>query len=140
MEILRFVLFLVTSVVLVKVGEDVILNWQKDTVVDIVPDDTSSGQPEFGVREDPDDLTAIEGIKSGMVPILNEAGYISYSDIELANIEDLKRTIETSFPQVTESELKLWAKQASYAVQGRTEELEQLKRTMLRARTTRKIQ
>ena len=32
MEILRFILFLATTVVLVKVGEDVLFNWKKDEI------------------------------------------------------------------------------------------------------------
>ena len=90
--------------------------------------------------QEPDDLTIIGGIKPDMIPILEDAGYSSFADIELADIAEIQDALGTSFPKVSESEIKLWSKQASFAVQGRMEELEQLKAKMARARMRRLVQ
>ena len=140
MDLIRFAVFIIIAVAMTKVGEDVFFNWRKDDQVEDFDHDQYDQQSVFDEDQEPDDLTIIGGIKPDMIPILEDAGYVTFSDIELANMSDLKRTIETSFPGVGESELRLWSKQASYAVQGRMEELEQLKAKMARARMRRLVQ
>ena len=140
MDVLRFVLFLVVAMAFTKIAESVFFNWKKDAEVDVVEDEPAPEEDVYDQPEVYDDLTIIEGIQPNMIDILADAGYINFADIELANIADLKRTIETTFPTVSESELRLWSKQASYAVQGRMDELEQLKAKIARARMRRMVQ
>ncbi len=137
MDLIRFALFLLAAVAMTKVGEDVFFNWKKDDAVDFVPEES---EPKSFMDQEPDDLTIIGGIKPDMVPILEEAGYSSFADIELADVSEIKDALNSSFPAVSESEIKLWSKQASFAVQGRMEELEQLKAKMARARMRRLVQ
>ncbi|MEM6997965.1 MAG: hypothetical protein AAF413_03590 [Patescibacteria group bacterium] len=134
MEVLRFILFLVTAAAFVKVAENVVFHWGHDKVIDVVPEDDSSEESFVDHEDEKDDLTKIDGITEKMLPMLSEAGFESYSDIELADIVDLKQTIETSFPEVTETELKLWCRQASLAVQGKWDELDRVKEAMESAR------
>lgn len=135
MDILRFVLFLAAAALFTKVAENVLFHWGRDRVIDVVPDEESDEESFVDREEAPDDLTKIDGISKSMIPILTEAGFESYSDIELADIVDLKQTIETSFPDVSETELKLWCRQASLAVQGKWDELERVKEAMEAARS-----
>lgn len=135
-EVLRFLLFFVTTAVLVKVAEDVFLHWEKDGQ----PKDKEKTKGEtFTDKDTKDDLTKLDGINERMVTVLKDGGVITYSDLELADSDEIKSIIGTSFPDVSESEIKLWIKQASLAEQERWEDLDRLIKIMKNARTKRSL-
>lgn len=136
MEYARFVGFVLTSMAMYIIGKDIIFSWAKDDTVESVKDDKPSS--EFVDEPGPkDDLTRLDGIKKDMLPLLKKAQIVSYSDLELADENEVKQAVENEHPEVTVSEIKLWIRQASLAEQERWDELERLKEAMQKARAKR---
>ncbi|MCA9348914.1 hypothetical protein KC878_02085 [Candidatus Saccharibacteria bacterium] len=132
-EYIRFAGFVLASMAIFVLGKDVLLNWRKDETIESVKDDKRT--QEFDDKPEPtNELASLNGINPDMLPLLAAIKISTFSDLELADEDDVKRAIEKQFPGVTLSEIKLWIRQASLAEQERWDELDRLKDAMQKAR------
>lgn len=78
----------------------------------------------FDFPVEADDLKVIFGIDQKMEEILHRAGVITWSDLALCRLPDLRRIIEEAGPRYRSHDPKTWAIQARMAAKGEWKKLQ----------------
>lgn len=108
-------------------------DWQKDERVRIrrpVDEaiDNAAAAPEAPALVD--DLTKIEGIGPKISELLNEAGIVSFDDLESTESDTLKRLLEKAGKRFKMHDPSTWPEQAALASEGDWDELKKMQESL----------
>ena len=73
-----------------------------------------------------DDLKVIEGIGPKIEMLLNEAGYLSFGDVALADPQALAQVLERAGPRFSLARTETWPQQAQLLADGKLDEFQKL--------------
>ncbi len=110
-----------------------LFDWQKDEKVRVRRKITDDDEKELLAGEPAliDDLTKIEGIGPKISQILNEAGIVSFSDLEATEQETLGRLLEKAGPRYKMHNPETWPQQAALASAGDWKGLDDLQESLI---------
>ncbi|MFZ1703583.1 MAG: helix-hairpin-helix domain-containing protein [Saprospiraceae bacterium] len=79
--------------------------------------------PKAETKTSKDNLTKIEGIGPKIAEIFNNAGILTFAHLAAADVEQLKNLLSEAGPRFTAHDPTTWPQQATFAADGKWDEL-----------------
>ena len=111
-----------------------LFDWQKDEKVRVRRNMMDEDETKPLKANEPaivDDLTKIEGVGPKISQILNDAGIVSFADLEATEEETLNRLLEKAGPRYRMHNPETWPKQAKLASAGDWDGLDNLQESLI---------